>query len=79
MAERASAGEGPVTVDDLLDTCLYEMGSLRLGSPSREIILNELGIEDRIPRETQEEKEAARCIAGQLLGMIATSREYQFA
>ena len=79
MAERASAGEGPVTVDELLDTCLYEMGSLRLGNPSREIILKELGIEDRIPRETQEEKEEARRIAGQLVGMIATSREYQFA
>ena len=66
-------------MDELLDTCLYEMGSLRLGGPSREIILNELGIEGRIPRETQEEKEAARRIAGQLVGMITTSREYQFA
>ena len=79
MAERACSGEGPVSADELLDTCLYEMGSLRLGSPSRQIILNELGYEGPIPRETQDQKEAARRIAGQLVGMIATSREYQFA
>ena len=79
MTERAASGEGPVTADELLDTCLYEMGSLWLGSPSRQIILNELGFEGRIPRETQEQKEAARRVAGQLVGMIATSREYQFA
>ena len=79
MTERAASGEGPVTADELLDTCLYEMGSLWLGSPSRQIILNEAGFEGRIPRETQEQKEAARRVAGQLVGMIATSREYQFA
>ena len=79
MTERAASGEGPVTADELLDTCLYEMGSLWLGNPSRQIILNEAGFEGRIPRETQEQKEAARRVAGQLVGMIATSREYQFA
>ncbi len=78
LVERASQGEGAVSAEDLLDTCLYEMGCLWLGKPSREIILKELGIEGKLCRETAAGKDAAKRVAGQLVGMIASSREYQF-
>ncbi len=78
MIERATRGEGPVSPDELLDTCLYEMGCLKLGKPSRDIILSELGIDGKLSRETPSGKDAVRRVAGQMVGMVSSSREYQF-
>ncbi len=60
---------------ELLDECLYEMGSIHLKPRSIEVLFDELDIPDLIDTES---KEFLEIVSG-MLRLIVSSREYQFA
>ena len=74
MVERITDGLKEISPDELLDACLYEMGSLILKDNSRAIIFEELNLDNNIQCDSDEFREAT----AQILRLIVSSREYQF-
>ena len=75
MVKRIASGKTSISPDDLLDECLSEMGNIYLKKPSREILFQELETSGVIPCNSKEFDE----IVSQMLRLIVSSREYQFA
>ena len=75
MVKRIASGKTSISPDDLLDECLSEMGNIYLKKPSREILFQELETSGAITCNSNEFDETV-C---QMLRLIVSSREYQFA
>ena len=75
MVKRIASGKTSISPDDLLDECLSELGNIYLKDPSREILFQELGTSNDIACNSKEFIE----IVCQMLRLIVSSREYQFA
>ena len=75
MVKRIASGKTSISPDDLLDECLLEMGNIYLKKPSREILFQELETSGAIGCDSKEFNE----IVCQMLRLIVSSREYQFA
>lgn len=76
MSARIAEGRAAIPPDTLLDACLYEMGALELQEPTKRIILEELGIHAEVPTADTEE---FKKVTSQVLRLVTSSREYQFA
>ena len=89
MSARIAEGRAAIPPDTLLDACLYEMGALELQDaclyemgalelqePTTRIILEELGIHAEVPTADTEE---FKKVTSQVLRLVTSSREYQFA
>ena len=76
MASRIAEGRASILPADLLDACLYELGALELGEPTKRIILEELGVTDVI---SCDEPEQFAEVASRVLQLITSAREFQFA
>ena len=75
MIARISKNRSQISMTDLLDSCLYELGCIDLKGPSREILFEELEAKDVVDVDSDE----FRSLVAQVLRLIAASREYQFA
>ena len=75
MLDRISTNRVSMTPDELLDACLSEMGKIHLKSPSRAILFEELNVTSDLTCGTEE----FEAIVSQVLRLIVSSREYQFA
>ena len=64
-----------MTPDELLDECLSEMGKIHLKAPSRAILFEELNVTSDLTCGTEEFEQ----VVSQVLRLIVSSREYQFA
>jgi len=75
MIDRISKNRSQISMTDLLDSCLYELGCIDLKGPSRKILFEELEAKDVVDVDSDE----FRSLVAQVLRLIAASREYQFA
>ena len=75
MLDRISTNRVSMTPDELLDACLSEMGKIHLKSPSRTILFEELNVTSDLTCGTEE----FEAVVSQVLRLIVSSREYQFA
>lgn len=75
IINRISSKKSIMSPDELLDECLYEMGSIFLKPHSIDVLFDELDIPDVINTESHLFSE----IVSEMLRLIVSSREYQFA
>ena len=76
---RRVKAQGNLSPEDVVDSCLDQMGPLQVGEETRQqlLVMAERGGELRW--HTEEESRASAQIIGDMLGLIASTREYQFA
>ncbi len=75
MIDRISRNKSQISMTDLLDSCLYELGCIDLKDSSREILFEELEVKDVVDINSDE----FSSLVAQVLRLIVASREYQFA
>ena len=75
IIKRIATGKTSISPDDLLDECLSELGNIYLRKSSREILFQELEISSAIDCNSKK----FDGIVCQMLRLIVSSREYQFA
>ena len=75
MIDRISSNKSQISMTDLLDSCLYELGCIDLKDSSREILFEELEVKDVVDINS----DAFSSLVAQVLRLIVASREYQFA
>ena len=75
IIERITSNRTVISPSELLDECLSEMGKISLKAPSRQIVFDELGASADLDCQSKEFNE----VASQMLRLIVSSREYQFA
>ena len=75
MIGRISKNRSEISMTDLLDSCLYELGCIDLKESSREILFQELEVKDVVDINSDE----FSSLVAQVLRLIVASREYQFA
>ena len=75
MIKRIAADKTTISPHDLLDECLSEMGCIYLKESSRQILFEELETQDDISCNSDEFNETI----SQMMRLIVSSREYQFA
>jgi uncharacterized protein (DUF1800 family) len=78
MIERIPHGRSVMSPVELLDACLYELGSLELLQDTREAVVAELELGDQIDCSPGA-REEFRNTAADVIRLIASSREYQLA
>ena len=75
MIDRISQNRSQISMTDLLDSFLYELGCIDLKESSRKILFEELGAKDVVDIDSEE----FSSLVAQMLRLIVASREYQFA
>lgn len=78
MIGRIARGRNAIGPGELLDACLYELGAVELMPSTREALLHELGLMDRVPCGPQD-RPGFEAIACDVFRLIGASREYQLA
>ena len=79
IIERLSRGEGSITPGGLVDGCLELLGFVQVSPGTREALIAHAESGGELRRDTEEERSAFARRVGQMLQLIAASREYQFA
>ena len=69
----------PISPSDFVDGCLELMGSMRVEEDTRHALIAHVERGGPLGRDTEEERTSFGSKAGELLQLIASSREYQFA
>jgi uncharacterized protein (DUF1800 family) len=77
MIERITEDRTEITVDQLLDSCLYEMGSLFLLEQTREALKDHVGGDVIFHFEQEATRNEFNETAAELIGLIGASREFQ--
>lgn len=75
IIERITSDRSEISPDELLDSCLHELGCLDLRESTKRVLFEELEIKGSISCSSEEFKQTAV----QMLRLIVASREYQFA
>ena len=68
-----------VTVEALVDRCLDLMGPVEVSKKTRASLIRKFGGDGEVSWETEDDYAAASRRIGELLALIAGTREYQFA
>ena len=69
----------PISPSDFVDGCLELMGSMRVEEDTRHALSAHVARGGPLGRDTEEERTSFGSKVGELLQLIASSREYQFA
>ena len=69
----------PISPSDFVDGCLELMGSMRVEEDTRHALIAHVERGGSLGRDTEEERTSFGSKVGELLQLIASSREYQFA
>ncbi|HIM50276.1 MAG TPA: DUF1800 domain-containing protein [Dehalococcoidia bacterium] len=69
----------PISPSDFVDGCLELMGSMRVEEDTRHALIAHVERGGPLGRDTEEERTSFGSKVGELLQLIASSREYQFA
>ena len=69
----------PISPSDFVDGCLELMGSMRVEEDTRHALIAHVERGGPLGRDTEEERASFGSKVGELLQLIASSREYQFA
>ena len=69
----------PISPSDFVDGCLELMGSMRVEEDTRHALIAHVERGGPLGRDTEEERTSFARKVGELLQLIASSREYQFA
>ena len=69
----------PISSSDFVDGCLELMGSIRVEGDTRHALIAHVERGGPLGRDTEEERNSFARKVGELLQLIASSREYQFA
>ena len=69
----------PISPSDFVDSCLELMGSMRVEEDTRHALIAHVERGGPLGRDTEEERTSFGSKVGELLQLIASSREYQFA
>ena len=69
----------PISPSDFVDGCLELMGSMRVEEDTRHALITHVERGGPLGRDTEEERTSFGSKVGELLQLIASSREYQFA
>ncbi len=69
----------PISPSDFVDGCLELMGSMRVEQDTRHALIAHVERGGPLGRDTEEERTSFGSKVGELLQLIASSREYQFA
>ena len=79
IIDRLSAESGPISPADLVDGCLELLGFVQVSQDTRNTLIAHAEGGGELRRDTEEERSAFARRVGQMLQLIAASREYQFA
>ena len=79
IVERLGDGTEPISPSDFVDGCLELMGSIRVEEDTRAALIAHVERGGPLGRDTEEERTSFAKKVGELLQLIASSREYQFA
>ena len=77
MIGRITSGRNAITTDQLLDSCLCELGGLSLEVGTREALKEHIGGDVTFPLNEKEARESFDEAAAELIGLIGASREFQ--
>ena len=79
IVQRLSTGTGPMSPSEFVDGCLELMGSIRVEEDTHDALTAHAELAGRLGRDTEEERSAFAKRVSEMLQLIASSREYQFA
>ncbi|MFQ6027181.1 MAG: DUF1800 domain-containing protein, partial [Dehalococcoidia bacterium] len=79
IVERLGDGANPMSPSDFVDGCLELMSSIRMEEDTLQALTAHVERGGRLGRDTEEERTAFARRVGEMLQLIASSREYQFA
>ncbi len=79
IVERLGDSTEPISPSDFVDGCLELMGSIRVEEDTRHALIAHVERGGPLGRDTEEERTSFARKVGELLQLIASSREYQFA
>ena len=79
ILDRIAGDDASIELDELIDRCLYEMGSVYLDGWTRDVLKNDLDLPDAIDCSGGAGNESFADTATQVMQMISASREYQMA
>ena len=74
ILERIGSDHTSISLSDLVDTCLYELGCVELDEKTKSILLSELGQEEPIVVDANFGQRV-----GQVMELIVASREFQLS
>ena len=79
IAERLSAGSGTMSPAEFVDGCLELMGAVKVTDDTHKALTSHAEQGGELRRDTEDERSDFARRVGQILRLIAASREYQFA
>jgi uncharacterized protein (DUF1800 family) len=79
MTDRIAEGRDSISPNDLLEACLYELGSMEFEDDTRHILMEELGLTGDVRCESETDMVDFRELVARLFGLIPATREYQMA
>ena len=79
IVRRITSNGTSITVESLVDRCLDLMGPVEVSEETRASLIRKLGGGGEVSWKTEEEHAGASRRIGELLALIAGTREYQFA
>ena len=74
ILERIGSNHTSISLSDLVDTCLYELGCVELDEKTKSILLSELDQEEPIPIDANFGQRVR-----QVMELIVASREFQLS
>ena len=79
IVDRLSAGTSPMSVEEFVDGCLDLMGPVEVGEESREALIEHARSSGELRRATEEEQHTFAPRVAEMLQLIASTPEYQYA
>ena len=79
IVESLNDGAEPMSPSDFVNGCLKLMGSISVEDVTHQALTDHVERGGQLSRETEDERTAFARRAGEMLQLIASSREYQFA
>ena len=78
VARIASSNGDAMSAEDLVDRCLDEMGPLEVAEGTRSELIDEAESQGPVTWSTAQDRESSSRRVGEMLALIAATREYQF-
>jgi uncharacterized protein (DUF1800 family) len=75
----AAMGDGALTAEQVVDACLNLMGPLEVAGPTREALVSGVAHDGELDLNNSARREESRRRVAHLLGLMASTKEYQMA
>lgn len=77
MVERVMQGKTSITINEMLDACLYELGSVYINDTTRQTLIEHFGDEKQFEFDDDTSREEFKNTVTEALSLLGVSREFQ--